>query len=403
MMREFMSNFNIWKEKEESLLCRTYGRYPLTVKNAKGSKLYDADGKEYIDLLSGIAVTALGHCNDELADVIAAQAHKLIHVSNLFYQEEQLELAEALLNTCDMDKVFFCNSGAEANEAAIKIARRYQQKVKNKDAYEIITLEHAFHGRTLATIAATGQAKFLDGFSPKTDGFVQVAWNDLEAVKKAITPKTAAVLVEVIQGEGGVHALSPEYCHALQELCKQEGILFIVDEVQSGLCRTGKFWAHQHYDLKPDVMTSAKALANGLPLGAMLCTNEISKGFEPGSHATTFGGGALVTKVGAKIIEIMHRDQLANRAAKMGEHVKESVLALNSKHVKEVRGFGLMVGIDLACDADTAKKVWDNLLEEGFVLNLTQGTVLRLLPALNIDQEDLDKFVSCLDKQLKNL
>ncbi len=398
-----MSNFEAWKQKEEAVLCRTYGRYPISVAKAHGSTMIDADGKEYIDLLSGIAVTSLGHCNEELAAVISTQALKLIHVSNLFYQEEQLELAEALLKTCSMDKVFFCNSGAESNEAAIKIARRYQQKVKNKNAFEIITLAQAFHGRTLATIAATGQDKFLDGFAPKTEGFVQVPWNDLEAVKKAINPNTAAILVEVLQGEGGIHMLSPEYCKGLQELCKEKGILFMVDEVQSGLCRTGKFWAHQHYDLKPDVITSAKALANGLPLGAMLCTAEVSKGFEPGSHATTFGGGALVTKVGAKIIEIMHRDKLAERAVELEKFVKQAVLALNSPHVKEVRGFGLMLGIELSCSPEQAKLVWDQLLEKGFVLNLTQGTVLRLLPALNIPKEYLESFVKTLAEILQKL
>ena len=398
-----MSRYDVWKEREEKLLCRTYGRYPVSVAGAKGSRMWDADGKEFVDLLSGIAVTSLGHCNEELTEVISKQAQKLIHVSNLFYQEEQLEFAEALLATCHMDNVFFCNSGAEANEAAIKMARRYQQKVKGNDAYEIITLEHAFHGRTLAAIAATGQEKFLDGFAPTTPGFIQVAWNDMQALKAAITPKTAAILVEVIQGEGGIHALSPEYCKELQSLCREKDILFIVDEVQSGLCRTGKWWAHQHYALEPDVITSAKALANGLPLGAMLCTAKASKAFEPGSHATTFGGGALVTKVGSKVIEIMQRDKLADRAKQMGDHVRAKTLALKSPWVKETRGLGLMVGIELSCSPESAKKVWDELLEAGFILNLTQGTVLRLLPALTIEEYDLDRFVECLGKTLADV
>lgn len=398
-----MTRFEALKAREEKLLCRTYGRYPLSVSRAKGSKMWDADGKEYLDLLSGIAVTALGHCNEELAEVIGEQAKKLIHVSNLFYQEEQLDLAERLLRTCRMDKVFFCNSGAEANEAAIKIARRYQQRVKNTERYEIITFSHAFHGRTLATLAATGQEKYLDGFSPKTDGFVQVAWHDIEALKKAINSKTAAVLIEIIQGEGGVNCLSREYVEQVRELCRKNDILFMVDEVQAGLCRSGKWWAFQHYDVNPDVITNAKALANGLPLGCMMTTDEIAKAFVPGSHATTFGGGALVTKVGAKVLEIMERDKLAERAEYLGSYLEINIMALKSPWIKEVRGFGLLRGIQLTCSEESAKSLWNSLIEEGIVINLTQGTVLRLLPALTISEQELAHFIQILDKLLKRI
>ena len=398
-----MTRFEALKAREEKLLCRTYGRYPVCVSRAKGSKMWDVDGKEYLDLLSGIAVTALGHCNEELAEVIGEQAKKLIHVSNLFYQEEQLDLAERLLKTCHMDKVFFCNSGAEANEAAIKIARRYQQRVKNTERYEIITFSHAFHGRTLATLAATGQEKYLDGFSPRTDGFVQAAWHDIEALKKAVTDKTAAVLIEIIQGEGGVNCLSPEYVEQVQELCRKNGILFMVDEVQAGLCRSGKWWAFQHYDVRPDVITNAKALANGLPLGCMMTTDEIAKAFVPGSHATTFGGGALVTKAGAKVLEIMERDKLAERAEHLGNYLETNIMALKSPWIKEVRGFGLLRGIQLTCSEESAKTLWNSLIEEGIVINLTQGTVLRLLPALTISEQELGHFIQILDKLLKRI
>lgn len=398
-----MTRFEALKAREEKLLCRTYGRYPVSVSRAKGSKLWDIDGKEYLDLLAGIAVTSVGHCNDEIAEVIAEQAKKLIHVSNLFYQEEQLDLAEQLLETCHMDKVFFCNSGAEANEAAIKIARRYQQRIKNTERCEIITFSHAFHGRTLATLAATGQEKYLDGFAPKTNGFVQVAWHDIKALEQAITDKTAAVLLEIVQGEGGVNCLTPEYVEQVQELCRKNGVLFMVDEVQAGLCRTGKWWAFQHYNVKPDVISNAKALANGLPLGCMMTTDEIAQAFVPGSHATTFGGGALVTKVGSKVLEIMKRDNLAGRAEKLGKYLKEKVMALKSPWVKEVRGFGLLRGIQLTCSDESAKAVWNKFLEEGIVLNLTQGTVLRLIPALTITEQELDRFVTVLDKLLKTI
>lgn len=398
-----MTRFEALKAREEKLLCRTYGRYPVSVSRAKGSKLWDIDGKEYLDLLAGIAVTSVGHCNDEIAEVIAEQAKKLIHVSNLFYQEEQLDLAEQLLETCHMDKVFFCNSGAEANEAAIKIARRYQQRIKNTERCEIITFSHAFHGRTLATLAATGQEKYLDGFAPKTNGFVQVAWHDIKALEQAITDKTAAVLLEIVQGEGGVNCLTPEYVEQVQELCRKNGVLFMVDEVQAGLCRTGKWWAFQHYNVKPDVISNAKALANGLPLGCMMTTDEIAQAFVPGSHATTFGGGALVTKVGSKVLEIMKRDNLAGRAEKLGKYLEEKVMALKSPWVKEVRGFGLLRGIQLTCSDESAKAVWNKFLEEGIVLNLTQGTVLRLIPALTITEQELDRFVTVLDKLLKTI
>lgn len=391
------------KRAEEKLLCRTYSRYPVAITRGAGSRLWDVDGKEYVDLLAGIAVEGLGHCNPELCEVLEIQARKLWNISNLFYQEEQLDLAKILLSTSHHDKAFFCNSGAEANEAAIKIARRYQQRVKNTERYEIITFSHAFHGRTLATLAATGQEKYLDGFSPRTDGFVQVAWHDIEALKKAVTDKTAAVLIEIIQGEGGVNCLSPEYVEQVQELCRKNGILFMVDEVQAGLCRSGKWWAFQHYDVRPDVITNAKALANGLPLGCMMTTDEIAKAFVPGSHATTFGGGALVTKAGAKVLEIMERDKLAERAEHLGNYLETNIMALKSPWIKEVRGFGLLRGIQLTCSEESAKTLWNSLIEEGIVINLTQGTVLRLLPALTISEQELGHFIQILDKLLKRI
>ena len=316
-----MSNkFDDIVEKESNLLCNTYGRYPLAVSRAKGCKLYDLDGQEYLDFLSGIAVCSLGHSRADLAEVMAEQAKKLVHVSNLFYQEPQLELAEKLLNTCAAGKVFFCNSGAEANEGAIKLARRYMRKVRSEDRFEIITLEKSFHGRTLSTLTATGQeGPIKDGFNPLPEGFITVPFNNVNALRGAISKHTAAIMIEMIQGEGGVRVLSSEYVNDIVALCKENGILLIVDEVQTGLCRTGKFWAHQHYGITPDIFTSAKALANGLPMGAVLCTDEAAKGFEPGSHATTFGGGAVISAVASKVVDIMLEDKMADRAMEMGE------------------------------------------------------------------------------------
>ena len=400
MENAMTAQFEELKAREELLLCRTYGRYPLSVVRAEGSRLWDVDGKEYVDLLAGIAVTGLGHCHPEVTDAMAAQAHRLVHVSNLFYQKEQLDLAEWLLSTCHMDKAFFCNSGAEANEASIKLARRYMQKVKGRDAFEIITLSGCFHGRTLATVAATGQERFQDGFAPMPQGFKQVPWGDMQALREAVTPQTAGILVEMVQGEGGIRPMTPDYIGAIEKLCREKDILFLADEVQAGLCRTGKFWAFQHFDVTPDILSTAKSLANGLPMGAMLTTDQVARGFEAGSHATTFGGGALLSVVALKTVEIMLRDKLAERAARVGTAFMEKARALGQKRpgcIKEVRGLGLMVGIDLTFPG---KEVWEALLEKGFVCNLTQNTVLRLLPALTIAESDLDMFLQALDEIL---
>ncbi len=396
-----MSTLEAIKQEDESLLFRTYGRYPLTADRALGSRLWDLDGKEYIDLLAGIAVTSLGHCHPEIAEAVAAQAHKLVHTSNLLYQKEMLALAKRLLATTHFGKAFFCNSGAEANEAAIKLARRYQQRVKNKDAYEIITFEGCFHGRTLATVAATGQPKFQDGFAPMPEGFNRIAYGDPAALEAAISGKTAAVLLEMVQGEGGIRPATPEFAQAVARICKEKGLLFMVDEVQTGLCRTGKWWCFQHFGVQPDVLTTAKALANGLPMGAMLGSDEVAKAFVPGKHATTFGGGALLSVVAAKVLEIMERDKLMERAAQLGTWAMERFRAIGERCpgcIREVRGMGLMIGIDLAFPG---QEVWKALLQKGFILNLTQDTVLRLVPALTIDKADLEAFAAALEELLK--
>ncbi|MBG0789938.1 MAG: aspartate aminotransferase family protein [Desulfovibrionaceae bacterium] len=400
-----MSNkFNAIKERESSLLCNTYGRYPLAVSKAKGCRLYDLDGNEYLDFLAGIAVCSLGHSREDLADVMAEQARKMVHVSNLFYQEPQLDLAEKLLATCAADKVFFCNSGAEANEGAIKLARRYMRRVRNKDRFEIITLEKSFHGRTLSTLTATGQqGPIKDGFSPLPEGFVTVPFGNVNALRGAINAKTAAVMVEMVQGEGGVRPLPTDYVNDIVALCKENNILLIVDEVQSGLCRTGRFWAHQHYGITPDIFTSAKALANGLPMGAVLCSNETAKGFGPGSHATTFGGGAVVSAVAAKVLDIMVEEDMAGRARDMGAFARQEAEKLKAKHPDKIagtRGLGLLFGIELAIDG---KDVWKGLLDKRIVCNLTQGKILRLVPPLTIEKSDISAFMATLDTVLAGL
>jgi acetylornithine aminotransferase len=396
-----MNTFERIKKKEESLLCRTYNRYPIAIDRGLGSRLWDPDGKEYVDLLTGIAVTGLGHCHPEIAEVIAGQAKKLLHVSNLFYQQEQLELAKRLLSTGHFGKVFFSHSGADANEAAIKLARRYQQRVKNRYAYEVISFSGCFHGRSLATVAATGQDKFQDGFAPMPEGFIQVPFGDPAALEAAISERTAAVLLEMVQGEGGVRPVTPEFAREVARICREKNVLFMIDEVQTGMGRTGNWWSFQHFGVQPDVISVAKALANGLPMGAMMATDEAAQGFVTGSHASTCGGGALVSAVAAKVLDIMERDKLVNRAAKLGEWAMNRFRAVAANcpgRISEVRGYGLMIGIELSF---AGKDLWTNLLQRGFILNLTQGTVLRLLPALTIDQADLEHFAQALEEELR--
>lgn len=396
-----MSRFEEIKKRDAALVCNTYGRYPVAVARAKDCRVWDCDGKEYIDLLSGIAVTSVGHCNEELAEVMEKQARKLIHVSNLFYQEEQLDLAERLLKTNHCGKVFFCNSGAEANEGAIKLARRYQQKVKGNGRFELISFTGCFHGRTLATVAATGQAKFQDGFAPMPAGFQQIPMGDIEALRNAISDKTAAIIMEMVQGEGGVMPVDAEYLKAAYALCREKGVLFIADEVQAGLCRTGYWWSFQHYGIEPDIVTSAKALANGLPMGAVMATDEVAKGFVPGTHATTFGASAFVSSVACKTLEIMERDNLAARAAEVGSWAMERFRKIGEKipgSIELVRGRGLLIGIVLA---GPGKEIWEKLIERGFLLNLTQERVLRVLPPLTITKEDLEVFATTLESLLR--
>jgi len=388
--------FEALVKREQASIMNTYGRYPLAVARASGSRLYDLDGREYVDLLGGIAVCNLGHCHPGVAEVIAAKAQELVHVSNLFYQREQVELAEKLKATCHAGKVFFCNSGAEANEGAIKLARRYMRTVKKRDAFEIVTLTGSFHGRTLATLTATGQDKIKQGYEPLPEGFVTVPAGDIEAMDKAVTGRTAAVLLEVIQGEGGVKPFPREYLEAVAKLCRERDVLFMVDEVQTGLCRTGKFWAFQNYDLTPDVFTCAKGLANGLPMGAVLATDAVAAGFVPGAHATTFGGGALVAAAACRVIDIMNEDDLAGRAATTGVYALSLFRGIQARYprkIAEVRGLGLMIGIELTFPGEA---VWKALLARGFVCNLTQGRVLRLLPPLVISQDDIKAFADVL-------
>ena len=375
-------------------------RPELVFVRGQGSWLEDHTGKRYLDVLQGWAVNCLGHCPPCVVAALTTQASTLINPSPAFYNQPSIDLAKRITAASCFDRVFFANSGAEANEGAIKLARRYMREGRGQERYEIITVTGSFHGRTLATLTATGQDKIKTGFGPLPDGFVTVPFGDLEAMRAAMNDRTAAVLIEMIQGEGGVKPLPDDYARDLAALCAERGVLLMIDEIQTGVGRTGRFWAHQHLGLRPDVVTVAKGLAGGLPMGAVMCTEEVSKGFPPGSHGTTFGGNALISAVAKKVIEIIERDDLCGRAAQLGEHLRGRLAAVRERfpeRIADVRVHGMMVGIELtAPGAD----VWKALLEKGFVLNLTQDTVLRLLPPLVITEEELDAFAAALESVL---
>ncbi|RAW10935.1 acetylornithine transaminase [Paenibacillus taichungensis] len=377
----------------ESSLFQTYARYPISLVKGKGSWLWDDQGNRYLDFMCGLAVTSLGHAPEKVGAKLKAQIDELWHVSNLFQIPGQ-EKAAALLtaNTC-ADAVFFCNSGAEANEAAIKLARRYHQKVKGTGRYEVITFAQSFHGRTLATLTATGQDKVKEGFLPLPAGFVTVPLHDTAALEAAIGPNTAAIMLEMVQAEGGVYPVKPDFVHHVRKLCEEHGLLLIVDEVQTGMGRTGKLFAHEHYGIEPDIFTVAKGIGSGFPVGAMLGKGYLKDAFTAGSHATTFGGTPLASSVVIATIETMLEDHLPERAAEMGEYLMNSLrerLAGNS-FVKEVRGMGLLVGIECA------EAVGDIVLagqKRGILFVSAGPNVIRLLPNLYVSKEEIDQAVS---------
>ncbi len=380
----------------------TYNRLPICMVKGEGAKVYDADGKEYLDFVAGIAVNALGHCNPKVAAAITEQAHKLIHCSNLYWIENQIKLAKLLAENSDFDKVFFCNSGAEANEGAIKLARKYAKMKGYADRYEVITMEKSFHGRTLATLTATGQAKVQQGFNPLPIGFKYVPFNDFAALQAAVTPATCAIMLEPVQGEGGVIAAKDEYMQAVRALCDAHDILFIVDEVQVGLGRTGKLFAYQHAGVKPDIMTLAKALGGGVPIGAFLATDKVAEAFHPGDHGTTFGGNPLVTAAGLAALGAIIEEKLPEHAAKISQYMVDQFTAMKTKYpcIQEIRGRGLILGLLL--DREGAPIVAE-CLRNGLLINCTAQRVLRFVPPLNITKAEVDQAITILCAALDQL
>ena len=388
-----MSGENI-TSMSNTYLMNTYGERVASIVRGKGTKVWDLEGKEYLDLIAGIAVSTLGHCHPEVVDAIRKQAETLIHASNLYYTKPQAELAKKLVENSFADKVFFCNSGAEANEAAIKLSRK-----SGNGKHEIITMEGSFHGRTIATLTATGQEKVKKGFAPFLPGFKHVPFNDLPAVEKVIGDETIAVMVEPVQGEGGDRVAGEEFITGLRRLCNDRNLLLILDEVQCGLGRTGKLFAYEHYGIEPDIMTLAKPVGGGLPLGVVLATERVSKVFNPGSHASTFGGNPVACSAGLATLEVILEEGLIEKAESLGKYLFGKLCEVKEKHklVSDVRGKGLMLGIELNVPG---KEIVAECALRGVLLNCTAERFIRFLPPLTVTEEEIDAGVRVLDEVL---
>jgi acetylornithine/N-succinyldiaminopimelate aminotransferase len=375
----------------------TYGRQPVAFVRGKGCRLWDAEGEEYLDFLAGIAVCSVGHAHEGIAKALADQAKRLLHTSNLYHIAPQSLLAKELCRISFADKVFFCNSGMEANEAAIKLARKHSLQHFGEGRAEIITAEHSFHGRSLGTLAATAKYHRQDAFAPLAPGFKHVPWDDAEALRAAITPQTCAVLLEPVQGEGGVHVPSPGYLQEVRAICDELNLLLILDEVQTGMGRTGKWFAYEHFGVAPDIMTLAKALGSGVPIGACLATDEVASAFEPGDHATTFGGNYLASVAGLATIEAMEKgDMLANATAR-GEQLAAGLDGLAAKYeaVHNMRGLGLLRAFDIA--GDVAPAVQAECFKRRLIV-IALGTYgIRLAPPLIVSEADSAEALSIID------
>ncbi len=383
----------------ERVLMPTYAPSPISIVRGRGSRVYDLEGREYLDFVAGIAVNTLGHAHPDLVAAIQKQARQLLHASNLYYTEPQVKLAKALVDHSFAKKVFFCNSGAEANEAAIKLVRRYAHQKHGPDRYEIITMLNSFHGRTMATLTATGQEKVQKGFEPLVPGFKYIPLNDLPELEKALSSKTAAVMLEPVQGEGGVHVADRTYLKGLRELCRQHDVLLVFDEVQTGMGRTGTLFAYEQLGVHPDIMTLAKGLGGGVPIGACLATDEVAAAFSPGAHASTFGGNPLACAASLAVLRVLLEGRVLEQSRRMGDYLAKGLLDLKDRlHiVKDVRGLGLLQGMELTIEG---KPVVDDCLARGLLINCTMERVLRFVPPLIITQHEIDRLLNTLSQVL---
>lgn len=387
-----------YTEKDKQNYLQAFNRYPVTLDHGSGSRVWDVEGKEYIDVLAGIAVNVVGHNHPVLVKRIQDQATKLLHISNFYLSRPQVELSEKLTDLSGLDRVFFTNSGAESVEGAIKIARKYAHSIGRGG--EVISFEGAFHGRTLATLAATGKKKMQEGFEPIPDGFRQVPFNDIDAVMENISKDTAAIIIEPIQGEGGINIAEERFLKELRKICDDANIVLIVDEVQSGIGRTGKMFACEHYGIMPDIITLAKALGGGVPVGAVLSREKVSTAIKYGDHGTTFGGNPLVCSASLAILEIIEDENLLQEAAEKEVWIKEKINGMNIRGLKQIRGKGLMIGMEFTFET---KDLVARMLEKGVLANSTAGNVLRLVPPLNIGKEELEKVIEVMVESIEEL
>ncbi len=380
-------------QKDANYILGTYPRPPFVLSQGTGLTLVDTDGNNYLDFGSGIAVNALGHSDPEITSVVQEQINQLSHVSNLYYSAPQVQLAEQLCNSSFADKVFFSNSGAESVEAALKFARKNARVKHGPGKTGTVAFQGGFHGRTYGSLSVTSREDYQAPFRPLVPDIAFGPYNNIEAAQKLIGPNTCAVIVEPVQGEGGVHVASIEFMKALREQCDKFGALLIVDEIQSGMGRTGKLWAYQHFGIEPDIMTLAKALGGGLPIGATLLTDAVAQTIDAGDHGSTFGGGPVVSRVALVVLKRVSDPSMLNHVATISDYLLEKLTALNSSHIKQIRGLGLMIGVELDIEAKP-------LLSEGYkqgILLLNAGSnVLRLLPPLIITEEEVDKFIQIM-------
>ncbi len=386
-------------ETADRVIAATYKRFPVVFTKGSGCKLWDSEGRAYTDFVAGIAVCNLGHSHPKIVETLSKQAATLFHVSNLYYTKPQTELAQQLVESSFADRVFFCNSGAEANEAAIKLARKYFSDKGDPSRFRIITMEKSFHGRTMATLSATGQEKIRKGYDPVLDGFDFVPFNDMDALKSKIGPETCAVLLEPVQGEGGVRCPAKGYIEAVREICDEKEVLLIFDEIQTGIGRTGKLFAYEHFNIQPDIMTLAKALANGLPIGAMLSTERVAASFGPGAHASTFGGTPVITAASLEVLRIFSKENIIGHCSEIGKYFKDQLLWLKTRHnsILDVRGLGLLLGMKLNHEGGN---VVNKCMDNGFLINCIQDNILRFIPPLIIGKDEIDALVRYLDEIL---
>lgn len=385
-------------DDSKKYLMNTYNRFPITLRKGRGMKVWSSDGKEYLDFVGGIAVNCLGHCHPKVVIALQKQAQRLLHVSNLYHIEPQIKLAKLLIKHSCADKVFFCNSGAEANEAAIKLARKYAKDHTTPEKYEIITAYGSFHGRTLATLSATGQEKLQKGFEPLVPGFKYVPFNDINALKKAITKHTCAVMLEPIQGEAGIKMPVEGYLKKVRQVCDEHGLLLIFDEVQTGMGRTGRLFAYEHFDVEPDIISLAKGLGGGVAIGAILAKDSVAASFQPGSHAATFGGNPLACAAAIATIETLLEDGfILDNCKRMGKYFMKNLEGLKKDFpslIAEIRGLGLMLGMEIT---KTCSSIVNSCADRGVLVNCTGGNVLRFTPPLIVTEKEVNYLIDVLE------